>query len=89
MPATRPAKSKRPSKPTDTKIADDRLFVVRRGEVYTSAQVITSFGIANATLQKWMRQGLRSTMCGTRTRYFLGDQIISFLFDTPAGNAAD
>ena len=59
-------------------------FVIRRGEVYTSDQVVRSFGIAKATLQEWMRQGLRSTMRGSRTRYFLGDQIIDFLFLGPA-----
>lgn len=59
-------------------------FVIRRGEVYTSSQVINGFGIAKETLQEWMKQGLRSTMRGSRTRYFLGDQIIDFLFLGPA-----
>lgn len=70
---------------TDVSRQDNSInFVIRRGEVYTSDQVVRSFGIAKATLQDWMRQGLRSTMRGSRTRFFLGDQIIDFLFLGPA-----
>lgn len=62
---------------TEKQIAD---FVIERGRVYNSEQVIRHYTIGRDTLESWIDQGLRFGRRNTRTRYFLGDHLIAFMF---------
>lgn len=52
--------------------------------LYTTEQLISSLDISSATLHAWIGQGLRSAKRGTKRRYFLGQDVISFMLDLPS-----
>ena len=55
-------------------------YSIRCGEVYASQQLLTSLGIARETLDKWINRGLAFARPNTRHQYFLGDDVIRFMF---------
>lgn len=52
---------------------------IRRGQVYSTAEVIDGLGIASKTLDKWRSEGLRFSG-KAKTYLYLGDHLIAFLF---------
>ncbi len=53
---------------------------IRRGQVYTTLEVVAALGVSRETIDKWCNQGLRKSQRGTRAFFYLGDNIITFLF---------
>ncbi len=51
-----------------------------RGRIYTAGELITSFRITEKTLQTWIDEGLTPARKHTKTRFFLGDDLVEFLF---------
>lgn len=52
---------------------------IRRDEVYRSDDIKAAFGIAKATLQDWLDDGLPYVQPSTRSMFFLGSDILDFL----------
>ena len=53
---------------------------IQRGKMYLATQVISHCRISKHTLQDWVAGGLRFKQPGTKQRFFLGDDIIDFIF---------
>ena len=53
---------------------------IRRGQIYTTRQVAEALHVSRETIDKWGNLGLRKSQRGTRSAYYLGDHIITFLF---------
>ena len=51
-----------------------------QGRIYTAGEILTSFRITEKTLQTWIDEGLKPARKHTKTRFFLGDHIIRYLF---------
>jgi hypothetical protein len=60
---------------------NDSDCVIRRGQIYTTKQIVKALGVARETIIKWKQAGLKPAKKGTKTELFLGDHIIKFLFD--------
>jgi hypothetical protein len=53
---------------------------IRLGQVYLSQEIIRNCGISKHTLESWILGGLRFKQPGTKQRFFLGDDLIAFIF---------
>lgn len=53
---------------------------IRSGQIYTAKEIIARMKITNLTFQRWVNNGLRFSQPGTKSRYFLGDDLIAFMF---------
>ena len=62
---------------SETKIKTD---FIRRGQIYTRDQISAALGVSPVTVDKWCNQGLQRSQRGTRAYFYLGDDLIDFLF---------
>lgn len=60
--------------------AQTKRIRIRSGQIYLAEDVREALKIASVTLNCWIEQGLRCSQPGTKSRYFLGDDIIEWLF---------
>lgn len=53
---------------------------IRRGQVYSTKQLVAC-GISAETIGLWESDGLKFAQPRTKSKFYLGDQIIRFMFE--------